>query len=253
VVLFQTCFVQHNAPEVGRDTIEVFEKNRIDVKCVKGLCCCGMPAWEKGDLASLQAQARQNLRILLPFVEKGARVAVINPTCSMMFRREYLRLVPAEDREAAGKLSAAVTDPSEYLWSIRNEERFNVDFKSTPGESVAYHVPCHLRAQGIGFRGRDLLRKIPGVKPAMVQECCGHNGTYAMTVEGFDPSRRIGRRAFTGMQEAQAPVWSTDCPLAALQFQQHAGVRPLHPMSILARAYREHGFETRIRQQEKYK
>jgi Fe-S oxidoreductase len=250
VVLFQTCFVQHNAPEVGRDTIEVFEKNRIDVKCVKGLCCCGMPAWEKGDLASLQAQARQNLRILLPFVEKGARVAVINPTCSMIFRREYPELVAAEDREAARRLAAAVTDPSELLWSIRNEERFNVDFKSTPGESVAYHAPCHLRAQGIGFRGRDLLRKIPGVKPSMVQECCGHNGTYAMTVEGFEPSRRIGKRAFAGMQEAHAAVWSTDCPLAALQFQQHAGVRPMHPMSILARAYREDGFENRIPQHE---
>jgi Fe-S oxidoreductase len=209
-----------------------------------------MPAWEKGDLASLQAQARQNLRILLPFVEKGARVAVINPTCSMIFRREYPELVAAEDREAARRLAAAVTDPSELLWSIRNEERFNVDFKSTPGESVAYHAPCHLRAQGIGFRGRDLLRKIPGVKPSMVQECCGHNGTYAMTVEGFEPSRRIGKRAFAGMQEAHAAVWSTDCPLAALQFQQHAGVRPMHPMSILARAYREDGFENRIPQHE---
>jgi hypothetical protein len=26
--------------------------------------------------------------------------------------------------------------------------------------------------------------------------------------------------------------------LAALQFQQHAGTKPLHPLSILARAYR---------------
>jgi len=37
-------------------------------------------------------------------------------------------------------------------------------------------------------------------------------------------------------------VWATDCPLAALQFAQHAGRRPLHPLSILARAYREDGF-----------
>jgi glycerol-3-phosphate dehydrogenase subunit C len=30
----------------------------------------------------------------------------------------------------------------------------------------------------------------------------------------------------------------TDCPLAALQFEQHAGKKPLHPMSLLARSYR---------------
>ena len=245
-VLFQTCFVQNNDPQIGKDTISVLEKNEVDIRCVKGLCCCGMPAWEKGDLKSLQAQAKQNLRILLPFVEKGAKVIAINPTCSMMFRREYPNLVASEDREAAKKVSVAVMDPSEFLWSIREEARFKTDFKSTPGGTVAYHAPCHLRAQAIGFRGRDLLRKIPGVKPVMVQECCGHNGTFAMTVEGFEPSRRIGKKAFDAMLEANSALWSTDCPLAAIQFQQHAGVKPLHPMSILARAYREDGFDKKV-------
>ncbi len=245
-VLFQTCFVQHNEPEIGRDTISVLEQNGVDVRCVAGLRCCGMPAWEKGDLGSLQAQARDNIRRLLPFVEKGAKVIVINPTCSMMFRREYPELVAPQLRDAAAKLAAATMDPSEYLWSIRDQPRFNTNFKSAPAGPVAYHTPCHLRAQAVGFRARDLLRKIPGVKPVLVQECCGHNGTYAMTVDGFGPSQRIGKRAFDGMKEAKADLWSTDCPLAALQFQQHAGVKPMHPMSILARAYREDGFERKL-------
>jgi Fe-S oxidoreductase len=64
-----------------------------------------------------------------------------------------------------------------------------------------------------------------------------------MTVEGFLPSARIGQKAFEGMKTAGATVWVTDCPLAAIQFQQHAGVRPMHPMSVLARAYRADGFE----------
>jgi glycerol-3-phosphate dehydrogenase subunit C len=249
-VLFQTCFVQHNAPEIGKDTIEVFEKNKVDIKCVRGLCCCGMPAWEKGDLASLQAQAKRNLRALLPFVEKGAKVIVINPTCAMMFRREYPQLVAESDRGAAAKVAVATMEPTEFLWSIRNEERFNIDFKSSPGGTVACHAPCHLRAQAIGFRGRDLLRKIPGVQPALIQECCGHDGTYAMTVGGFEPSQRAGKNAFEAMKETGADVWASECPLAALQFQQHAGTKPLHPMSILARAYRENGFEIRIDKKE---
>jgi len=143
----------------------------------------------------------------------------------------------------AAKLAEVVMDPSEFLWSIRDQERFNTDFASSPGASVAYHAPCHLRAQGVGFKGRDLLRKIPGVKPETVMECCGHDGTYAMTVEGFEPSAKVGKKAFDAMKEADAEIWATDCPLAAIQFQQHAGVRPMHPMSILARAYREDGFD----------
>lgn len=67
-----------------------------------------------------------------------------------------------------------------------------------------------------------------------------------MTVEGFEPSKRIGRKAFEAMKEVGAALWSSECPLAALQFQQHTGVKPLHPMSILARAYREDGFANKI-------
>jgi len=244
VVLFQTCYVQNNEPEIGRDTVEVLERNSVDVRCVRGLQCCGMPAWERGDLDSLRRQVKANVEILLPFVEKGAKVIAINPTCSMMMRREHPTLVAPEDRPAAEKIASAVMDPSEFLWSIRDQSRFNTNFRSTPGEKVAYHAPCHLRAQAIGFKGRDLLRKIPGVSASTVMECCGHDGTYAMTTEGFEPSARIGKKAFDGMKDSAAEIWATDCPLAALQFQQHAGVRPMHPMSILARAYRENGFRT---------
>ncbi|MDP9134983.1 MAG: heterodisulfide reductase-related iron-sulfur binding cluster, partial [Actinomycetota bacterium] len=237
-VLFQTCYVENNEPEIGRDTLEVMRKNQLDVRCTKGLQCCGMPAWERGDLALLRERARTNLDLLMPYVERGAKVIALNPTCSMMMRREYEELLEGEDRARAGKLAPAVMDASEFLWSIRDEARFSTDFKSSPAGPVAYHAPCHLRAQAKGFRGRDLLRKLPGVRPAFVSECCGHDGTYAMTVEGFEPSQRVGRNAFEGMKEAGAEVWATDCPLAALQFAQHAGKKPMHPMSILARAYR---------------
>ena len=245
VVLFQTCYVQNNEPEIGRDTVDVYRKNSIDIKCAKGLQCCGMPHWEAGDLDTLRAKASHNLDILTPFVDAGAKVVAINPTCAMMMRREWPELLEGEDRERATKLAEAVRDPSQYLWSLRKEERFNTQFQSTP-ESVAYHAPCHLRAQAVGFRGRDLMKKIPGVKPVMTMECCGHDGTFAMTVDGFEPSQRVGKKAFDGLKDVDAKVWATDCPLAAIQFQQHAGKKPLHPMSVLARAYRADGFEKAV-------
>jgi Fe-S oxidoreductase len=201
-VLFQTCYVQNNEPEIGRDTVEVLERNGVSVACVRGLRCCGMPAWEHGDLETLRANARANLDRLGPPVAAGAVVLAINPTCAMMMRREYPGLVAGEDRERARALAAAVQDPGEFLWSIRGEPRFSRDFKTTPGPRLAYHAPCHLRAQAVGFRGRDLLRLIPGVTLQSVLECCGHDGTYAMKVESFEASQRIGQKAFAGMAEA---------------------------------------------------
>ncbi len=245
-VLFQTCYVQNNEPQIGRDALEVLDINGVDCACVRGLVCCGMPAWEHGDLETLRQHARRNLDVLMPFVENGAKVLAINPTCAMMMRREYPELLAGRDRERCRQLAEAVRDPCEYLWSIRGEPRFCTEFKSTPGGAVAYHAPCHLRALGVGFKGRDLLRKIPGVNPSMVMECSAHDGTYAMKVGGFEASQRLGRRAFDGMQAVEATVWATECPLAAIQFQQHAGVKAMHPISILARAYRPDGFPTPV-------
>ena len=236
-VLFQTCYVQHNEPQIGKDTIDVLDKNKVDCACVKGLKCCGMPAWEQGDLETLRANAKHNLDILIPFVERGSKVLAINPTCVMMMRREYPALLEGDDRERANKLADAINAPSEFLWNIRNESRFNTNINNVPTETISYHAPCHLRAQGVGFKGRDLIKKITGSKIKTVIECCGHDGTYAMKVESFDASKRIGQKSFDGMKTEETEVWVTDCPLAALQFKQHAGVKPKHPMSILADAY----------------
>ena len=243
VVIFQTCYVQHNEPQIGRDTVEVLQRNQVDVRCQKGLQCCGMPAWEHGDLQLLRTKARHNLDLLMPHVEAGSKVLAINPTCSMMLRREWPELLEGEDRDRARQLAAAVMDPGEFLWSIRKEERFDTTFESSPNGPVAYHTPCHLRTQGVGFKGRDLLRKLPGVTPTTVMECCGHDGTHAMRTEGFEYSKRVGKKAFEGMREGEPKLWATDCPLAAIQFEQHAGRRALHPMSILARAYRGESFD----------
>ena len=245
IVLFPTCYVEYNEPNIGEDTVAVLKQNNVNVTCEKGLVCCGMPAWESGDLETFHNKAETNLDRLEPHITSGKKVVAINPTCSMMLRREYPELVKTADRDRAKALAEATVDPSEYLWSIREEQRFNTSFASTPG-NVNYHAPCHLRAQAVGFKGRDLLRKIPGVKPSTTMECCGHNGTFAMRNEGFEVSVRIGQKAFNSMAENDAEVWATDCPLAAIQFAQHAGRRPMHPMSILARSYEEKGFATPV-------
>jgi Fe-S oxidoreductase len=44
------------------------------------------------------------------------------------------------------------------------------------------------------------------------------------------------------MRDGEARVMATDCPLAAVQIEQATGVRPIHPIEVLARAYDSDGF-----------
>ncbi len=243
VILFQTCYVQHNEPEIGKDTLEVFEKNGVKIKCAKGLNCCGMPAWENGDLTKVRKLAKNNLDILIPHVDKGAKIVVINPTCSMMMRKEYPHLLEGADRARAEKLATAINDVSEYIWSIRKEDRFNTEFQSSPEGNVSYHIPCHLRVQRIGFPARGLMKKVSSVTVSTIIECSGHDGTYALKKDSFESSKKIGKKSFDGMDVENAKIMVSDCPLAAKQFEQNLNKKVLHPMSFLAKAYREDGFE----------
>jgi len=241
-VLFPTCYVQNNEPQIGRDALEVLDRNQVPTACAKGLACCGMPAWESGNLDEARRRAEHNLDALEPYVDAGAKVLAINPTCSMTMREKWPKWFEGEQRARAEKVAAAVKDPCDHLWSLREDARFNKAVQTKP-ESIAYHAPCHLRVQRTGLRARDLFRKIFGVPIKPVMECCGHDGTFAMKVEGFEPSQRAGANAFRDMKEAESQAWSTDCPLAAIQFQQHAGVKPMHPLTILAKAYRGEPFD----------
>lgn len=249
MVLFQTCFVNYNAPEIGRDAVNVLSHQECGVACPK-MNCCGMPALDSGDIDFAIEQARRNVQTLLPYVEKGYLVAVINPTCSLMLRQEYPVLLDnkqdPEMAEAALKVAAATRDLSEYLFELRQAGELKEDYQSTPAGNVAYHVPCHLKKQNIGFRARDLMRRIPKVKIRLVDRCSGHDGTWAMKTEFFELSMKNGQAAFEEMKEAEAEVWASDCPLAAIQFEQATGKKPLHPIQVLARALRPDGFPTPV-------
>jgi glycerol-3-phosphate dehydrogenase subunit C len=237
VAIFPTCFVNFYNPAPGKAAVEVFAKNGCAVKCPRQNCC-GMPALDGGDAEFARIQARANIDSMLPLVREGYKIAAINPTCSLMMRTEYPHLIPGDEVK---EFAAAVVDPHELLYQLRRAGLFNQDFKSTP-RTVAYHVPCHLKAQAIGLRSRDLMRQIPGVEVTTVDACTAHDGTWAMKKEFFELSMKWGEKAFAGMRDAQARVMATDCPLAAVQIEQATGVRPIHPIEVLARAYHPDGF-----------
>lgn len=238
VAFFATCYVNYNQPEIGIDTLEVMARNRVDVAFAYERCC-GMPLWHNGDVDGAIEAAKFNVAYLMPFVDDGRVIIATNPTCSQMLRVEYPRLLGTD---AARKIAIAVRDPMEFLARLANEGKLNKDFKTGAG-NINYHIPCHLRAQNIGYKTRDVLALLPDTRVKVVEECSGHDGTWAMKKENFPQSLKWGGRAFQQMAEGNPKVTCSDCPLAAIQIEQGNGRRPLNPMQILARSYRGEAME----------
>lgn len=121
-VLFSTCFVNYNHPDLGKDLIEVFSRNAIALGLLKQNCS-GMPAMEAGDIELAKRLARQNVEALLPSVREGKKVLAVNPTCSYMMRKEYGELVGTPE---ARRVTAATMDPCEFLFQLKQEGKFNI-------------------------------------------------------------------------------------------------------------------------------
>ena len=241
VALFSTCLIDYNDPSVGRAAVQVLEHNGVEVVRPAGQVCCGMPFLDGGDLDAAARHIERNVAVFTPFVEQGYRIVIPSPSCSLMVREEFPQLVAGE----ASLLVARQThDLDEYLYRIGREGRLKRDFVRRFGR-VQYHVPCHIRVQNIGIRGRDLLKLVADQVDA-VQECSGHDGTWSMQKQHFRDSLHWGEKAFDGMRVAAGEPCSlacTDCRLAALHLEQGAGRATVHPVVALAHAY---GFDTGV-------
>jgi Fe-S oxidoreductase len=233
IAYFSTCYVNYNEPEIGLDTLEVMARNNVDVSFAYERCC-GMPLWHNGDMEGAVEAAGKNVADLLRHVNDGRTVVATNPTCSQMIRVEYPRLLGTED---ARQVAARTSDPMEFLARLATQGKLNRDFKTGAGQ-LNYHMPCHLRAQNVGYKTRDVLALLPDTKVKVVEECSGHNGTWAMKKENFEQSLKWGSRAFREMSAGEPKATCSDCPLGAIQIEQGTGSRPMNPMHILARSYR---------------
>lgn len=240
-ILFPTCLVEYQAPSVGHDLVRVMERNGIECSLPAGQVCCGAPWLHSGDVDSFRRHGRKNVALLADAIRAARRkgdspaVVVPQPTCSYVLKQDYPAYLGGDD---AALVAEHTYDAAEYLMKIHKAEDTLLDtaFGGHVPETVTYHAPCHLRAQNIGLKSRDLLR-LTGAKVTVVAECSGIDGTWGYRAENFDRSRQVAKKMAQAITKAGGDVVAGDCHLANGGIVQETGRQPVHPVSILARAY----------------
>jgi Fe-S oxidoreductase len=231
VALFATCSVEYNDPATGKAAVAVLEKNGVDV-VLPAQRCCGMPYLDGGAVKEAKRLIASNVRTLAAAVRDGREIVVPGPTCSYMLKQEY----PWLDGSADAALVAEHTrDLFEYLAKLHAEGRLDTRFPKAP-RTIAYQLPCHLKAQNLGTKSADVLR-LTGARVETVEQCSRVDGTWGMKKEYFELSMKLAQPLFTEIEAAQPDCVATDCPLAALQINQGTGRTAVHPIRVLADAY----------------
>jgi Fe-S oxidoreductase len=234
VSIFPTCLVEYQAPSVGHDLVRVYERNGIECS-VAYPGCCGAPFLHGGDIEHFQKDAAANVKVLADAVRAGTDIVVPQPTCSYVLKKDYVDYVGGPDAEL---VAAHTYDAAEYLMLVHKGEAtsLDLDFRGDVPETITYHTPCHLRAQNIGLKSRDLM-KLTGARITLVQQCSGIDGMWGLRDENAALSLAVSRKLGEEVTRAEGEVVAGDCHLANTAITEQTGRVPVHPLQVMARAY----------------
>lgn len=234
IVYFVDHYANYHDPDIGRALAEIMQQNSIGIYVPTAQYNSGMPRITAGDLKGARKIARRNVRLLADAVRQGYTVIATEPAAVLCLRHEYPNLLDDEDAHLVAKNSQ---EACQFLWSLHESERLNLELNSLPGE-LAYHQPCHLRVLDPQQSGAKLLNLIPDLNVHHVEAgCSGMAGTWGLQRKNYRNSLRIGWPMISAMRTARVSAATTECSACKMQIEHGAGYQTLHPLKLLAYAY----------------
>jgi glycerol-3-phosphate dehydrogenase subunit C len=239
VSIFPTCLVEYQATSVGKATVHVYERNGIDCNVADGVKCCGAPFLHEGDFDNFKKYAEKNVKVLAEEVRAGRDIVVPQPTCGYVLKNDYFDHLGEGDDTRLVK--EHTYDVAEYLMKVHKEGKddgngLDTTFAGEVPETITYHVPCHLQAQNIGLKSRDLM-KLTGTKIQLAAQCSGIDGMWGYRAENQELQQKVIQGLKKTIEQQDAPLVVGDCHLANGGINDATGRQPIHPIEFVARAY----------------
>ena len=232
VVLFSDTFTEYNYPDLGRAAVKVLEHMGYEVVVPKPVCC-GRPILSKGMLDAAKRNAARNVSSVLPYVEQGAKLVGLEPSCILSFRDDYVDLLGGDN---ARRVSESTMLIEEFVLHAQGNDGAEIRFSKEPG-SIMLQGHCHQRALvGMG-KALGVLSQIPGCETEEISSgCCGMAGSFGLEKEHYVVSMKIGEQElFPAIRERRngATVVSEGMSCRH-QIEDGTGVKAKHLVEVLA-------------------
>ena len=235
IVYFVDTYANHFDTQLGEALVAVMRHNGVAVFVRQDQVQAGMPMIAAGALDMAREIAARNVALLAESVRQGYTIVATEPSAVLALTHEYPTLL--DNDEDALSVAQHTQEACHYLWQMHNRGRLKLSFQPQR-ISVGYHVPCHLRALGVGAPAENLLRLIPGIKVNRVEKgCSGMAGLWGVQRENYRASLRAGREMITTMRDGAFQVGTTECSTCKMQMEQGSDKPTIHPIKLLALAY----------------
>ena len=236
VVYFHGCSANYFEPDLATKTVAVLERNAYDVIVPKGQGCCGLPLQSNALFEDARRYVKRLVTILAPYARAGHDIIATSTSCGLMLKREAHEILGLDDPELAA-VSERMYDVCEFLSELNERGELDTDFDPVP-LTIPYHVPCQQRGHQMGKPALDLLALIPELQVEdFNHECCGIAGTYGVKKEKYEIAMEVGRRLFEDIRELDPEMSICDSETCRWQIEHATGIRSVHPIEVLHRAY----------------
>lgn len=234
VSYFHGCYANYNYPALGRAFVTLLNACGYGVRLLDKEKCCGVALISNGMGAQATRQAKVNLASIRKALKDGSEaVLTSSSTCTFTMRDEYSHILGLAADDVRGNLTFAV----KFLFDKVETGAVRLAFKPEWHASFAYHTACHMQKLGWQLCSTGLLRKIPGLKLAVLpQECCGIAGTFGFKKENYPYSQKIGEKLFRAIRGSGASAVVTDCETCKWQIEMGTGYAVHNPLEVLLSA-----------------
>ena len=187
VVLWPDTFSNYFQPHVAQSATRVLEDAGWRVAVPERAVCCGLTWISTGQLVTAKRVLRRTLDVLRPWLDEGALVVGLEPSCTAVFRADAAELL-------AG-------DPDVELLRGRTVTLAELLLDHTPGwrpPRLARHAlvqtHCHQHAV-MGFDADVRLMRLLGLDVDVLDSgCCGLAGNFGFEKGHYPVSTACGER-----------------------------------------------------------
>lgn len=196
VGLFIPCYVNQFYPQVGIATLELLEKQGLNVDYPYNQTCCGQPMANSG----FEKDAIKTYKLFVKNFQSYDYIVTPSGSCAYHVKNHFNII---EQSDEVTQVRNKIFELCDFLFSVLKKDNFN----STFPHRVGLHQSCHgLRGLHLGksseLMGEDFsipekllsnVKEIQLVQLDRLDECCGFGGTFAVNEEAVSIKMGIDR------------------------------------------------------------
>jgi FAD/FMN-containing dehydrogenase/Fe-S oxidoreductase len=207
VVLWPDTFGNYFHPEIPRAALTVLQRAGFAVQVPTRPLCCGLTWISTGQLGVARRVLRRTVKALLPDLQAGVPVVVLEPSCAAVFRADaaellgsdQARLLADRTRTLAELLTEAGWQPGGLLQALGR-----AGAAGRRMHAIA-QVHCHQHAiMGFG-PDQEILRRCGVHVDVLDAGCCGLAGNFGFERGHYEVSAACAERGLWPAARAAGP------------------------------------------------